>query len=282
MHRIVAAFGGADRIGAAGIAFGRRHRIVAALAVGLADRVDRREIDHVKAHRGDVRQPRDAIPEGAVLAGRTGPGCVAPSRTRRRVRARGRSATNGNSCDRVRSGRDWLSAMASFSSSVKQRRGVAGLQKILALPQDHRGRGLSAGLCLGQQARAFDGIEGEIGAGLLLQLEAVPPGGEFVGPGLDGIDIAAGLVGHERAAPAVVAVMGHRRAAPFAVLLAPPDQRRGNHIMAIAIDIRPDLDALADNALHGKAAAVDQRKNIFDMESAPARRSRQFELFCSR
>ena len=62
--------------------------------------------------------------------------------------------------------------------------------------------------------------------------------------------------------------MGHRRAAPFAVLLATPDQRCGDHIVAVAIDIRPDVDALADDPLHGKAAAVDQRINIFDMESA--------------
>ena len=150
----------------------------------------------------------------------------------------------------------------------QQRRGFAGLQKVLALPQDHGGGGLSAGLRLGQHARAFDRIEGEVGAGLLLQFEAVPPGGEFVGPGLDRIDIAAGGVGHERAAPAVVAVMGHRRAPPFAVLLATPDQRRGDHIMAVAIDIRPHLDALADDALHREAAAVDQRENVFDMESA--------------
>ena len=99
----------------------------------------------------------------------------------------------------------------------------------------------------------------------------MPPGREFVGPGLDRIDIASGLVRHERSAPAVVAVMGHRRAAPFAVLLAAPDQRRGDHIMAVAIDVGPDLDALADDPLHGKAAAVDQRINIFDMESAAGR-----------
>ena len=70
MHRIVAALGRADRVGAAGIALGRRHRVVAALAVGLSDRVDRREIDHVETHRGDVGQPRDAILERAVLARR--------------------------------------------------------------------------------------------------------------------------------------------------------------------------------------------------------------------
>ena len=37
--------------------------------------------------------------------------------------------------------------------------------------------------------------------------------------------------------------------------------------MAVAIDVRPHLDALARDALHGKAAAIDQRVNIFDMES---------------
>ena len=38
--------------------------------------------------------------------------------------------------------------------------------------------------------------------------------------------------------------------------------------MAVAIDVGPHLDALADDALHREAAAVDQRENIFDMESA--------------
>ena len=107
----------ADGIGAAGIAVGRGHRVVAALAVGVADRMDRREIDHVKAHRRDIRQPRDAILEGAVLAGR-----LALAARHHLVpgagRARGRSATSGNSGDRVRSGRNWLSAIASFNSSV--------------------------------------------------------------------------------------------------------------------------------------------------------------------
>ena len=69
VHGVMAAFGGSDRIGTAGIAFLGLHRIVAALAVGLSDRVDRREIHHVEAHRRDIRQPRDAIPERAVLPG---------------------------------------------------------------------------------------------------------------------------------------------------------------------------------------------------------------------
>ncbi len=130
---------------------------------------------------------------------------------------------------------------------------------------------MAAGLRLGQHARALDRIEGEVGAGFLLQLETMPPGGEFVGPGLDGIDITAGLVRHERSAPAVVAVMDHRRAAPFPVLLAAPDHGTGNDVMAVAVDIGPYVNALADDALHGIAAAVDQRENIFDMESTAGR-----------
>ncbi|WP_249779683.1 hypothetical protein [Bradyrhizobium sediminis] len=38
--------------------------------------------------------------------------------------------------------------------------------------------------------------------------------------------------------------------------------------MAIAINIRPNLDALPDDPLHGEAASIDKRVNILDMESA--------------
>ena len=137
--------------------------------------------------------------------------------------------------------------------------------------QDHGGRGLSAGLCLGEHARALDRIEGEVSTGLLLEFEAVPPGGEFVGPGLDRIDMASGLLRHERSDPAIVAVMGHRLAAPFPVTLAPPQQCRRHNIMPVTIDIRPDFDGLSDDPLHGKAAAIDQRINILNMKSAAGR-----------
>jgi hypothetical protein len=38
--------------------------------------------------------------------------------------------------------------------------------------------------------------------------------------------------------------------------------------MSVAIDIRPDLDPLSDDPLHGKAAAVDARVYVFNLESA--------------
>src|SRR5262252_7340839 len=66
MHSVVATLSGADRVGAARIAIGRGHRIVSALAIGPADRVDGGEIDYVKSHPADIGKPRDAILERAV------------------------------------------------------------------------------------------------------------------------------------------------------------------------------------------------------------------------
>jgi hypothetical protein len=54
---------------------------------------------------------------------------------------------------------------------------------------------------------------------------------------------------------------------PFPLLLKTPDQRHGDNIMSVAINIRPNINPFADDALHRKASAVDQRINIFNMES---------------
>ena len=60
------ALGTADRIWAADIARLGAQRIVAALAVGRADRMDRREIQHVETHGADRRQTPDHVGERAV------------------------------------------------------------------------------------------------------------------------------------------------------------------------------------------------------------------------
>ena len=105
---------------------------------------------------------------------------------------------------------------------------------------------------LGQQAGALDRIEGDVGTGSLLARDSVRPGGEFVGPGFDRIDIFAGLDGVNAAGPAVIAVMDHRLALPFAVLLLSPDQRGADHGVAVAIDVGPDLDPFAAIRFTGK------------------------------
>src|SRR6266404_4800087 len=270
MYRVVSALSGADGVRTSGIAFKCGHRIVAALAVGVADGVNRREIDDIEAHRRDIRQPRDAILERAVLAGDLALAArhhLVPCAVSRPppVRHQWKQLRSRQVGSRLAFGHGVL------QFSGQERSGITGLQIFLALPYNDCGRGVSAELRLRQHARAFDRVEGKVDAGFLLELESVPPGGEFVGPGLDRIDVAPGLVRDEQSAPAVVAVMGHRRAAPFPIALATPDQRRAHHIVPVAIDIRPDFDALSNDTLHRKAAAFDARINIFNMKSAADR-----------
>ena len=57
---------GPDRVRAAGVARLRLQAVVAPLAVRGADRVDRREVEHVEPEVAHVRQLRDHVVEGAV------------------------------------------------------------------------------------------------------------------------------------------------------------------------------------------------------------------------
>ena len=59
----------ADRVDAAGIAGSRPSGVVPALAVGAADRMDRREVEDVEAEVLHVGQLRDHVVEGAVAVG---------------------------------------------------------------------------------------------------------------------------------------------------------------------------------------------------------------------
>ena len=119
---------------------------------------------------------------------------------------------------------------------------------------------------LGEHARALDRIERHVVAGVLLQLNSVPPGCEFVGPGLDGIDIAPGPSGTNEPCQRslLCSAIGSRR---HSGRLAAPDQRRGDDIVPVAADVSPNFDPLAGYPLHRIAAAVDQRINVLDMES---------------
>ena len=63
---VVAAVLAADRPGGAGVVRLGREGVVGALAVDLADRVDRRQVDHVEAHRGHGVEPLGGGGEGAA------------------------------------------------------------------------------------------------------------------------------------------------------------------------------------------------------------------------
>ncbi len=69
MNRFMTALLGADRPGTADIVGRGAHGIVFTFAKRLADRMDRRQIEHVESHRRDVGQPGDAIFERPMDAG---------------------------------------------------------------------------------------------------------------------------------------------------------------------------------------------------------------------
>ncbi len=66
VDRVVPALVGADRPGRSDVLGAGHQRVVPALAVDLADRVDRRQVDHVEAELGDLRQPAGRVLERAV------------------------------------------------------------------------------------------------------------------------------------------------------------------------------------------------------------------------
>ena len=63
-NRVVSAGRTADRVRATRIVWARHERVVRALAVGGADRVNRRHVQGIKAHARDGRQTRLRLAEG--------------------------------------------------------------------------------------------------------------------------------------------------------------------------------------------------------------------------
>ncbi len=68
MDGVMPAFITADGVGAAWIISSGCQRVVAPFAMGLANRVDGREIQHVESHGGDARELADHILEIAMPA----------------------------------------------------------------------------------------------------------------------------------------------------------------------------------------------------------------------
>ena len=66
MHRGMPARGRPDRPGAARVAGTGPHRVVGALAVGTADGMDGRQVDHVEAELGELGKAPGGIREGEI------------------------------------------------------------------------------------------------------------------------------------------------------------------------------------------------------------------------
>ena len=192
----------------------RRQGVVRTLAVDLADRVDRRQVDHVEAHVGDGGQSllrvgeravrRDAADdrtlgtrEELVPGAVEGPGSVDPH-----LVARG---PGDQFADRV---------LVQVRLHVcGERRGDAGGQLQRGVPQRGRGRGDDVGVLgigdggdLVEQPGALLEVVGELLRALAggdLDLDGVMPRGQRIAPGLHAERPEALAVGDDGGQPAV-------------------------------------------------------------------------------
>ena len=236
MDRVVAALLAADRPGAARIALLRLERVVAPLAVRLADRVDRRQVDDVEAELGQLRQHLlDALEAAPAAREELVPGAEA------------RAQPLDVDLERL----------------VERRLAVPVLRALL------RG-GLAPRLELArtEERLRLRELAGELGlAGRELAVELVEQGRVAVDPRLDRELPAAEPGRPEAAGPAVVAERLERLLEPLARAGRPVAHDRAEDVVAVLEDRRGHRDRIAVGRLDGIPSAVDLRAHVLDLDS---------------
>ena len=219
----VAAGRGADGPRAAGIAGRRRQRVVAPFAMRLADWMDRRQIDHIESHVGDVRQPRFGFAERAAA---------------RRIRRHGarkhlvpRAESRADGIDDAREHALVDGRGAAIRPRVHQRaqrrilapprrarpaaRRCAGCRRFRAggdrrvcavrtpFGEPWQGDGLDRTARL-NQLRALEQLARDVLAGIGFRDQAFQPRSEAIDPRFDRVFVLAKLGDRERRVPAIV------------------------------------------------------------------------------
>ncbi|MPM41961.1 hypothetical protein SDC9_88623 [bioreactor metagenome] len=277
VDRVVAAVGRPDRPDRPGIAGLGGQGVVAALAEGGADRVDRRQVDDVEAHRRGVLEPGDGSVEGAgvpgavrILVGALGPREeLVPGREQGALAVDPHRVLGGGRDQQPRPVGVHGATYATAPDQLDQLIGRAlGEQRDRRAAQDRRIT--ASGRCLGPQGRALE-QQPALGADQvdihpLGQLDpgVVQPGAPRVVPALDAEP--PGPLGGQ-ADPRLPAVQagGARRVHVGADLLALGAE--GDHggvdgVVALAPDGRADRERLADHRLGGVRAAGDHRGDV--------------------
>ncbi len=259
----------ADRPRRAGIGRPGGERVVGALAVGVADRVDRRQIDDVEAELGEPRelgldaaQPAPRAREQLVPGAEAGAEPVGLDDLR---------LVDG---DAAVPGHDALERLEQLLAEGDVVLGPLGQRGVLegehgVLDQPPVARPLGAREPLAQQHQALGHLAAEVVlAGLELAHELIAPRAEHVGPGLHGVLPAADLVELDLPRPAHTAEVGvdavHLGLAPAPLTGCAVADDRPDQVVAVAKDVGGDADAVADAAFGRVAAVVDRRLGVLD------------------
>ena len=226
-------------------------RIVASFALGRADRMDRRKINHVEAHRFRIIKPLQTITKGratiTATLGRAWKKFIprgeerrfaldhdAPIRTElaadRTIGIFGHDGRHiGTRCD-LHSTR--TIGFAEFAGRRAKDRGV-GFRR--------------AGSSLLKQMHPFQGLRMQI---LLSPVkfppEFVPPSPVGIEPSFDRVFAIADLGDGERTGPHIIVARSHRDLLPLLCSHHAPLERRRNHIVPILEDVGRDLHRISD------------------------------------
>ena len=299
-RRVVPAVGRADRPRRAHVAGGSGSGIDArcwALAVHRADGVDRRQVDHVEAHRGDPVQLLAAVTK-VPCTGRPASSRPPVERGKNSYQdpnsARGRSTYTCCGRPRVISSRTGRSAMIAWTAGRGRGRrapAAAATCRAARSPRRTAGRGWarSAGRrptrCSSRAptSRSLASSSGPCPA-LSLTVTACRQVAHGSLQASTRKVHSPGSSGHDRRGEAVdvVARRGHPdvHARPVAADLL-PDDVRGDRVVALAPDRRADRDDLADDRLAGMVPVAHGRRDVVDTQPTGHQRTPWQILVCT-
>ena len=256
-----------DRPRTAGFPRLRRQRIIASFAGAPADRMNRRQVQHVESHRRDVRQARGRFVERRAarrVGARRSREHLVPRAIARALAFHGhaqRPFVSGRGAA-VRGPRHRLHELFAERLGDAFLLWTVGGERVRRAGEDPIAAGRAA-----DHRRAFEQLARDVLSRAELLRERLPPALESIDPPFDRVLVVHERVDAERRRPAVVAERRHRRLAPAILACTAREQRGREHVVAVGEDVRFDLDAFPDGALDWKPSAVDLRRHPFDHDA---------------
>ena len=243
-----------------------------------ADGVDRRQVDHVESHGGDVGEPPLRLHEGrglrllriATLGAREelvpGPDARALAiDDQRQLRRTGRGAPIGVA---VHGGGDLVGVDGGDASGLRSRtseprdrvaQGANVVARLRLLRPRHRR--------LEQDASLLE-LDRYWHRGLDLAVQPMPPAAPRVAPGLDRVAVPSVAAQLDVPRPAVVVDRAHRRLLPGLLVVGTQQEGGIEQVMAVGEDVRGDDQLIAHDPLHRMAAIVQLRLDALDDHAA--------------
>jgi len=261
---------GADRPGASDVVDRGGLGIVGPLAMRSTDRVDRREIEHVEAHPGDIGEDPLNIGERPMLTfGATeGTGKELVPRAEagfRSVHHYRLAMRGGHGGSQERRGRhQGRAGVIEHKQHAVGRSGGRILQRLRPVQKRRRDPRLGPGRNPPHHRRAGAEFQRDAQTGFGLTANLSLPGKEDVDPGFDLIGVAPNGVDDEGSCVLVVAgrLQGDRPGIGLPRIRHP--QCGADEIVAIGMDARRDPHHVSDDALDGVASLLDGRTDHLD------------------